>query len=149
MHPRQRNVLRKKGDLSYTRSETVLTLNSREDIRPPRRHRSTSRLKIEIRDNITQPKPEVEVYWPLDFLPISVPNTRIFTWGCQTLATNAKLLPAQQNVFSHADELLHDLATHRDGTRSSGRAIVFVVHSLGGVIVKEVRTGHKIAVEHL
>ncbi len=137
---RQRRVLRKNPNPSMSRSESRLLLQVSTKEEPgPRRNQSTSRLKLELfADDSERSQDEAEVYWPLDLLPSSCPNTRILTWGCQTLATNGKLLPAQHNLFTHADDLLHDLATLRDDTRTAGRAVIFVTHSLGGVIVKEV-----------
>lgn len=77
------------------------------------------------------------VYWPLDLLPASCPNTRIMTWGCQTLSTKGRLLPAQNNIFDHASDLLRELSAMRKDSRTTGRALVIVAHGLGGVVVKE------------
>ncbi len=43
---------------------------------------------------------KLRVYWPLDLLPISCPNTRILTWGCRAQYARGRLAPAQPNVFS-------------------------------------------------
>jgi len=48
------------------------------------------------------------------------------------------LIPMQPHIFTHADELLHDLAMLRDETDTVGRGLVFVAHSLGGIVLKEV-----------
>jgi len=114
-----------------------------------RRHRSASRLRPETLGVDDKALPGAEVFWPRDLLSVSCPNARILTWGCQVLSTNGKLLPSQHNIFTHADDLLHDLSTHRDGTRTTGRAIVFVAHSLGGLMVKEASTTTNAQSQHL
>ncbi|TPX07735.1 uncharacterized protein E0L32_010631 [Thyridium curvatum] len=70
----------------------------------------------------------------LDFIKAEVarPRPRI-----ETLSTNGKLLPAQLDVFGHGDEMLHDLAILREKTKTKGRSLVFITHSLGGIVVKE------------
>lgn len=134
-------MLRKKR--SYSRSETLLTLDPLSPISPlsPRpntglgRTKSTSKstLKLKAEDDKAN-----DVFWPVDFLPISCPNVRIVTWGCQTLVTHGKLLPAQNNIFTHAGDLLQDLVALRTRTKTTGRGIIFLAHSLGGVVIKEV-----------
>ncbi|CAK7210276.1 hypothetical protein SBRCBS47491_000722 [Sporothrix bragantina] len=127
---------------------TVSDINTAAKEAPvPRRSKSTSRLRLlrapEEDRQQEQPKQPDEVdeatsvYWPLDLLPSSCPNTRIITWGCQTLSTKGRLLPAQNNIFDHAEDLLRELATLRKDSKTFGRALVVVTHSLGGVIVKE------------
>ncbi|CAK7214257.1 hypothetical protein SEUCBS140593_002121 [Sporothrix eucalyptigena] len=148
------------GYPSTTRSESKLLLlgNSTtattskntvvKDALVPRRSKSTSRLRLlrmtdgeKHREDEQQQTEEIDetssVYWPLDLLPASCPNTRIMTWGCQTLSTKGCLLPAQNNIFDHAEDLLREVATLRQDSRTFGRALVVVTHSLGGVILKE------------
>ncbi|OAA65369.1 hypothetical protein SPI_02156 [Niveomyces insectorum RCEF 264] len=133
---RQQRVLRKTRP-SVSRSESKLLLINTKEEPGPRRAKSTSRLKLALLADEEQDADEHTVYWPLDLLPSSCPNIRIMTWGCQTLATKGRLLPAQNTVFDHAADLLHELVALRTETRTTGRALALVAHSLGGVIVKE------------
>ncbi|SPN99221.1 uncharacterized protein DNG_02258 [Cephalotrichum gorgonifer] len=86
----------------------------------------------------SEPEPEPEVYWPLDLLPQSCPSTRILTWGCNAITLNGRMPRAQNDIFEHADDLLQELTLLRDETDTPTRPIIFITHSLGGVIVKEV-----------
>ncbi|KAK4235092.1 hypothetical protein C8A03DRAFT_37077 [Achaetomium macrosporum] len=102
--------------------------------------KSSSRLKLA---DLVEPASQssdsdVEAYWPLDFLPASCPNVRIFTWGYQTLVVDKKPLGQQGDVFAHAAELLVELAGTRAGLGTGARPIIFIAHSTGGVLVKEV-----------
>lgn len=78
-----------------------------------------------------------EVYWLLDLLPRSCPETRVLTWGCEAVARGG-MLGDKGDVFSIADRLLRELALLRNKTGTARRPIIFVAHSLGGIIVKEV-----------
>ncbi|KAH6844814.1 hypothetical protein B0I37DRAFT_311013 [Chaetomium sp. MPI-CAGE-AT-0009] len=49
---------------------------------------------------------DVEAYWPLEFLPASCPNARVFTWGYDTLTAGKKPLRGEGDIFAHAEELL-------------------------------------------
>ena len=137
-------------DLILTRPASILTLGLGEDglerkgsIKKFTLKRSHSKLRLELKE---EPKPTgPEIYWPVDLLPESCPNIRILTWGFLTLTTNGKLRPAQNDVFANARELFRDLIYFRDETSTLNRPIVFIAHSTGGIIVKEVRVISKLA----
>lgn len=57
------------------------------------------------------------------------------TWGYDTAVTKGIAAPTNKsNIFAHAKDLLYAL----DRERPQGRPLIFVAHSLGGIIVKEV-----------
>jgi hypothetical protein len=76
------------------------------------------------------------VYWPKDFLAIDFPSARIMTWGYNTNITRGYVAANQSNIFAHARNLLYDLDVRR--RKTPDRDLVFIAHSLGGIIVKEV-----------
>lgn len=72
--------------------------------------------------------------WLRDFLPEHVPNTRILTYGYDsTLFKNNSTASTQE--FSR--NFLQAVNSARVGIES--RPIVFIGHSLGGILIKEVR----------
>ena len=131
--------LRKTGSIRTDGSvRTVLRKNS--NLNPSLKSTSKLTLKLstdELRSEANK-KVAPEVFWPLDILPESCPTIRVVTWGCHTIVTHGKLPRNQNDIFAHAEDLLLELTILRDETRSTNRPIVFVTHSLGGIILKEV-----------
>jgi hypothetical protein len=74
--------------------------------------------------------------WLKDMLPLKMPRIRAMTFGY-----NATVLAGTtvSGVRDNAKSLLMALRNLRQGDRSEGRPIVFVGHSLGGIIIKQVR----------
>lgn len=84
--------------------------------------------------------PEVEngdaskkVFWPLALLPDTLPGCRIYTWGYDVDI----LGPSTTTVFQHARNLLSNVADDRMSSVDRQRPIVWVAHSLGGIVVKD------------
>ncbi|KAI9765884.1 MAG: hypothetical protein M1839_005287 [Geoglossum umbratile] len=75
------------------------------------------------------------VYWPRDLLPATMPRARVLTYGYDT---RVKWLgsPISKNTVSDiAMNLLVSLEAERRSERS--RPLLFIAHSLGGIVVKE------------
>ncbi|KAI9765965.1 MAG: hypothetical protein M1840_006972, partial [Geoglossum simile] len=77
-----------------------------------------------------------DVFWPRDLLKKDFPIARIMTFGYNTNITQGYEAANQGNIFSHARDLLYGLEAKR--RQSPNRDLVFIVHSLGGILVKEV-----------
>ncbi|KAH9899102.1 hypothetical protein F4778DRAFT_185995 [Xylariomycetidae sp. FL2044] len=76
------------------------------------------------------------LYWPRDILPEALPHARIMTFGYDTNIRHVLgSSPTDNNVYSIAWDLLVALEGER-GTESS-RPLLFIAHSLGGIVVKE------------
>jgi hypothetical protein len=77
------------------------------------------------------------VYWPRDLLPQDIKDARILTYGYDSHVSHFFSGPTSQNgIRAHGRALLNGLGTERRDYPS--RALIFVVHSLGGLILKEV-----------
>ncbi|KAI1452647.1 hypothetical protein F4805DRAFT_23210 [Annulohypoxylon moriforme] len=74
------------------------------------------------------------VYWIKDLLPVETPQSRILSyaydsrWSADTLLTD--------DVFTFGETLVRDLTELRLATNTSQRPIIFIAHSLGGIVIK-------------
>ncbi|RYP74285.1 hypothetical protein DL771_003106 [Monosporascus sp. 5C6A] len=78
-----------------------------------------------------QPKP-----WPETLLPPKLSRVRILTYGYDAYIVR-KSVASTNGLIDHATNLLNDLTTDRACSNASSRPLVFVVHSLGGLVCKE------------
>ncbi|KAH1339728.1 hypothetical protein KXX14_006904 [Aspergillus fumigatus] len=77
---------------------------------------------------------ETEVMWLRDLLPAAIPDIRIMTFGYNARFKN---FTAQQDLRSISLKLLTELVDLRTTEDEKSRPIVFVCHSLGGIIAKK------------
>ncbi|KAI6080132.1 hypothetical protein F4821DRAFT_266190, partial [Hypoxylon rubiginosum] len=75
------------------------------------------------------------MHWLRDLLPEDLPNVRILAWGYDA-NTHASGRVSCQYLYDHALDLVADLTRKRTLTNSTERPIIFVAHSLGGIVVK-------------
>lgn len=79
---------------------------------------------------------EPSVCWPAELLPSDHSNVRILTYGYESRVSRFFQGPANKdNISQHGRALLN--ATVRSRRSCLSRPLVFVAHSLGGIIVKE------------
>ncbi|KAL8644302.1 MAG: hypothetical protein Q9226_007835, partial [Calogaya cf. arnoldii] len=101
----------------------------------PRQRATVTLRKGNGQEPVTTPNTaQTTVLWPRDLLPNLVHDARIFTWGYDA-DIDGLGSASQSTIHQHAGSLLSDIADQREifGYR---QPILFVVHSLGGIIVK-------------
>lgn len=126
---------------TYTTKEPT----SRREQAKERPRNLLARLKRFLGNTTTQIEPETEIsqqthvdcFWPADFLARDFPNIRVLTYGYDSDISHFCKSPANQMTISQrARTLLEALTDQRFDC--SERPIIFVVHSLGGLLVKDV-----------
>ncbi|MCJ1385019.1 hypothetical protein MMC17_008137 [Xylographa soralifera] len=75
------------------------------------------------------------VFWPGDLLPLAIPDARVFTWNYDADVHHWTSSASQNTIHQHAGNLLSDLAYLIAGDMPE--PLIFVVHSLGGIVVKD------------
>jgi hypothetical protein len=72
--------------------------------------------------------------WLKDFLPQQIPNARIMSYGYNSAVQFSK---SAANISNFAEQLLNDLVAERDTPAKKTRPIIFICHSLGGIVFKK------------
>ena len=75
------------------------------------------------------------VMWPEKLLPAELPDARILTFGYDAYIIRLGLVSTNR-IGNHASDLLSALTSVRDSRRSQ-RPLIFVAHSLGGLVIKD------------
>ena len=76
------------------------------------------------------------VHWPSMLLKNNIPDARILTFGYDADIVNWWSQASNNRVGNHADNLLGALVRLREDTESEERKIIFVAHSLGGLVTE-------------
>jgi len=76
--------------------------------------------------------------WPQTLLPGKIPEARILTFGYDARPIDVLGMVSNNRVGNHARNLLAALATHREDDNTNDRPIIFIVHSLGGLVCEDV-----------
>ncbi|KAI7765536.1 hypothetical protein LZL87_007287 [Fusarium oxysporum] len=74
--------------------------------------------------------------WPKTLLPPELPKACILTYGYDAYVVS-RSVASSNRLIDHARNLLTDLTNDRRRRNASSRPLIFVVHSLGGLVCKE------------
>ena len=75
--------------------------------------------------------------WPKTLLPAEVESARILTFGYDAYVARLGGVASHNTLSDHAKNLLHDLARDRRKNKAEERPLLFVAHSLGGLVCKQ------------
>jgi pimeloyl-ACP methyl ester carboxylesterase len=78
-----------------------------------------------------------EVHWPRDLVKCDVSNARISMFGYDANVASFWGGASQNRLSNHAENLLGELTGLREETGTENRYVIFVAHSLGGLVVKK------------
>ncbi|KAK8125808.1 uncharacterized protein PG998_001567 [Apiospora kogelbergensis] len=81
-----------------------------------------------------------DVFWPTDLLPQSLRSTRanilVYGYNADVYSKKHGVNPSDNFIYMHAQTLVTSLTHYRKDEQSSRNPIIWVCHSLGGILVK-------------
>ena len=81
--------------------------------------------------------PGTQAPWPKTLLPTQLPNARILTYGYDAYLLRHRSYVSSNRLREHSKDFLNAFTTNRAAESALGRPIIFVVHSLGGLLCKD------------
>lgn len=88
-----------------------------------------------------------KVHWPRDLLKHEIPRSRVVTFGYDADIVNFWNPASKSRLSNHAENMVGDLVRRRERTDTEARPIIFVAHSLGGLVVEHALSHSKNAAE--
>lgn len=88
-----------------------------------------------------------KVHWPRDLLRQDIPNARIMSFGYDADVVNLWNPASTSRLSNHAEKMVGDLVRKRERTNTETRKILFVTHSLGGLVTQKALSYSRYAVE--
>lgn len=80
---------------------------------------------------------QAEVYWPQELLKEDIRDARIMSFGYDADVVNWWSQASNNRIGNHAENMLGALVRLREETDTEERRIVFVTHSLGGLVTQK------------
>ncbi|KAF4437480.1 P-loop containing nucleoside triphosphate hydrolase [Fusarium austroafricanum] len=77
-----------------------------------------------------------EVHWPSDLLKVDIPDARILSFGYDAAVLNWWSPASQNRIGNHAKNLMGSVVRLREKTNTEDLRLIFVMHSLGGLVVQ-------------
>ena len=79
-----------------------------------------------------------KVFWPQQLLPpiVEEEQARVLVYGYDADVTSFMGGASRDKIHNHAEHLIAELAANRRIRKATERPIIFVAHSLGGLVVK-------------
>lgn len=99
------------------------------------RHGSDTEAQDADTDKLKKNETENGIFWPEDLLKVDFPRARIMTFGYNSAPSKGFHAANQGNIFSHSGDLLYAVVSMRN--KEPSRPLIFIAHSLGGILVKE------------
>ncbi|OBS25749.1 hypothetical protein FPOA_06284 [Fusarium poae] len=75
--------------------------------------------------------------WPKVLLPVELGTARILTYSYDAIVVSKDNVPSLNRISNHASNLVAALASLRQGDGTNKRPIIFVCHSLGGLVCQD------------
>jgi pimeloyl-ACP methyl ester carboxylesterase len=75
-------------------------------------------------------------HWPSRWLKEKIPDARIISFGYDADVANWWRQTSTNRITNHADDMVGGLVRLRENTATEDRKIIFVVHSLGGLVTE-------------
>ncbi|CAN9414990.1 unnamed protein product [Alternaria alternata] len=75
--------------------------------------------------------------WAKTLLPSKIPNARILTFGYDAYVSDWGGMVSKKRIGNHAMNLLSGVASYREEDDTDNRPIIFICHSLGGLVCED------------
>ena len=79
---------------------------------------------------------DTNVYWPGELLKQDIPDARILSFGYDADIVKIWNTASKSKLSNYAENMVGGLVRKRERTNTQSRKIVFVAHSLGGLVVE-------------